>query len=34
VLWADAGIAPGEVWAELARRDGISGHQRHDAGDK
>jgi phosphoribosyl-ATP pyrophosphohydrolase len=25
VLWADAGIAPGEVWAELERREGISG---------
>ncbi|MCX7353998.1 MAG: phosphoribosyl-ATP diphosphatase [Alphaproteobacteria bacterium] len=25
VLWADAGIAPPQVWAELARREGISG---------
>jgi phosphoribosyl-ATP pyrophosphohydrolase len=25
VLWADAGIAPDEVWAELQRREGISG---------
>lgn len=25
VLWVDAGIQPGEVWAELARRQGISG---------
>lgn len=25
VLWADAGVDPGEVWAELARRQGISG---------
>lgn len=25
VMWVDAGIAPGEVWAELARRQGISG---------
>ncbi|TCS64889.1 phosphoribosyl-ATP diphosphatase [Varunaivibrio sulfuroxidans] len=25
VLWADAGIAPGDVWAELARREGVSG---------
>jgi phosphoribosyl-ATP pyrophosphohydrolase len=33
VLWADAGVAPGEVWAELARRDGISGHRRHDVKD-
>lgn len=25
VLWADARIAPAEVWAELARREGTSG---------
>jgi phosphoribosyl-ATP pyrophosphohydrolase len=25
VVWVDAGIEPGEVWAELARRQGISG---------
>ena len=25
VLWAAEGIQPGEVWAELARREGISG---------
>ncbi len=25
VLWADAGVYPAEVWAELARRQGISG---------
>ncbi len=25
VLWADAGIKPEDVWAELARREGISG---------
>lgn len=25
VLWVDAGIRPDEVWAELARRQGISG---------
>lgn len=25
VLWVDAGIAPEEVWAELERREGISG---------
>ncbi len=25
VLWVDAGIRPEEVWAELARRQGISG---------
>jgi phosphoribosyl-ATP pyrophosphohydrolase len=26
VLWADAGVSPDEVWAELARREGVSGH--------
>lgn len=25
VLWADAGITPGDVWAELAKREGLSG---------
>ena len=25
VLWADGGIRPEDVWAELARREGISG---------
>ncbi len=25
VLWASAGIRPGRVWAELARREGVSG---------
>lgn len=25
VLWADAGVAPADVWAELARREGLSG---------
>ncbi len=25
VLWAAAGVAPEDVWAELARREGISG---------
>jgi phosphoribosyl-ATP pyrophosphohydrolase len=25
VAWADAGIAPGEIWAELRRREGVSG---------
>ncbi|MBM3488203.1 MAG: phosphoribosyl-ATP diphosphatase [Alphaproteobacteria bacterium] len=25
VMWADAGITPDEVWAELKRREGISG---------
>lgn len=26
VAWAEAGIAPGDVAAELARREGVSGH--------
>jgi phosphoribosyl-ATP pyrophosphohydrolase len=34
VLWADAGVAPEDIWAELARRDGIPGHRRHDQGDQ
>ncbi|HET9019087.1 MAG TPA: phosphoribosyl-ATP diphosphatase [Acetobacteraceae bacterium] len=25
VMWVDAGVAPDEVWAELRRREGISG---------
>lgn len=25
VLWADQGISPEDVWAELARREGVSG---------
>mgnify|MGYP000377297811 CR=1 FL=1 len=25
VLWADGGIRPEDVWAELARREGMSG---------
>ena len=25
VLWAEAGVAPEDVWAELARREGTSG---------
>ncbi len=25
VAWADAGIAPDDIWAELARREGVSG---------
>lgn len=25
VLWVASGVAPGDVWAELARREGISG---------
>jgi phosphoribosyl-ATP pyrophosphohydrolase len=32
VLWADAGVTPAEIWAELARREGTSGHHRHDQG--
>lgn len=26
VLWAARGVVPGEVWAELGRREGMSGH--------
>jgi phosphoribosyl-ATP pyrophosphohydrolase len=26
VLWAETGIRPDDVWAELARREGTSGH--------
>lgn len=26
ILWADAGIAPEQVYAALARREGVSGH--------
>lgn len=25
VLWADRGLAPADVWAELGRREGVSG---------
>lgn len=25
VLWADAGVTPADVWAELAKREGLSG---------
>lgn len=25
VLWVDAGVSPGAVWAELERREGVSG---------
>ncbi len=25
VLWVDAGLEPGEIWAELTRREGVSG---------
>jgi phosphoribosyl-ATP pyrophosphohydrolase len=27
VLWVDAGLRPEQVWAELARREGVSGIQ-------
>ncbi len=27
VNWAEAGVRPQDVWAELARREGISGHE-------
>ncbi|MBT3787686.1 MAG: phosphoribosyl-ATP diphosphatase [Alphaproteobacteria bacterium] len=26
VLWADSGVRPAEIYAELARREGVSGH--------
>lgn len=26
VLWATAGVAPGDVWTELSRREGTSGY--------
>ena len=26
VLWADAGIEPARIWAELARREGVPGY--------
>ncbi len=34
VLWADCGIAPEDVWAELTRREGTSGleEKRHRSG--
>lgn len=25
VLWADAGVAPADVWAKLSEREGVSG---------
>lgn len=28
VLWAEAGVTPEEVWAELAKREGTSGGQK------
>jgi phosphoribosyl-ATP pyrophosphohydrolase len=33
VLWADAGVKPEEVWAELAQREGISGYRPREAQD-
>jgi phosphoribosyl-ATP pyrophosphohydrolase len=27
VLWAEVGLTPDDVWAELARREGTSGHE-------
>jgi phosphoribosyl-ATP pyrophosphohydrolase len=26
VLWADAGVEPARIWAELERREGVSGY--------
>jgi phosphoribosyl-ATP pyrophosphohydrolase len=34
VLWADARISPREVWAELARREGVSGIEEKEAREK
>ena len=34
VMWADAKIRPGEVWEELAKREGISGIAEKRARDK
>jgi phosphoribosyl-ATP pyrophosphohydrolase len=35
VLWADAEIAPDEIWAELRRREGVSGiAEKHARGGK
>ncbi len=38
ILWADAGIAPADVYGELARREGLSGldekRARHGAGEE
>jgi len=34
VMWADARINPGEVWEELARREGVSGIAEKRARDK
>ena len=34
VLWADAHLKPGDIWAELAKREGVSGfvHKARDEG--
>lgn len=34
VAWAEAGVAPEDVWAELARREGVSGIAEKDARSK
>ncbi len=34
VAWAEAGLAPGDVWAELARREGVSGIEEKNAREK
>ena len=34
VLWADAKLAPADIWAELSRREGISGVAREAARDQ
>jgi len=31
VLWADQGVRPEDVWAELARREGVSGIEEKNA---
>lgn len=31
VLWADAGVSPADVWAELEKREGTSGIEEKDA---
>jgi len=36
VLWADAHVRPADIWAELARREGVSGYvhkQRAESGE-
>ena len=34
VLWADSGVSPDQVWAELAARTGVSGIEEKRARDK